>query len=342
MKSLQQLVNEKLKVSKAKISSNKTIKVADDKELQAIIKKRYQENKTYIDLSDVDVSNVKKFDSLFTHLDVERINLSGWNTSNSETFYSMFAHCGNLKTIEGLENFDLSKANEVSAMFSNCFALEGLEDQLEDWNVSNVKRFKYMFFSCNAIEDFSFVKNWDMSNAKTIEAMFANSKIDSTEYVNSWDVSNLIDCSHLFSKCKNIKNADLTGWKNTSNILNAVAVFKDCENLVSLNLSNMKIELRNINFICCDCERLVKVDMTGLDMSKLAAMNYAFRNCEELKEIGGLESWNLEKLINAEHTFEGCSSLVADLSSWKLNHYIHNTKMFFKASRKIKKPKLNI
>ena len=79
------------------------IKVENKEELKKIIIERYEKsevNKTYtIDVSDLDVSNVKDMKD-------------------------MFLGCEELKDIKGLENWDVSNVEYMTGMFCCCYNLE--------------------------------------------------------------------------------------------------------------------------------------------------------------------------------------------------------------------------
>ena len=108
MKSLNQYIIEKILINKS--SKLNKIKVESKDQLQSIIQERYNKNKLFIDLTDLDISELDDLCDIFDRLNkVEVINIYGWNTSNVITMEDMFCFCGKLKNIIGIENLDVSK-----------------------------------------------------------------------------------------------------------------------------------------------------------------------------------------------------------------------------------------
>ena len=78
----------------------------------------------------------------------------------------MFSGCRSLLNMEGLENLDVSKGNNLENMFSdygyNCFNIK----VLENWNVSNGNNFSNMFSDCSELCNIKGLENWNVSNGK--------------------------------------------------------------------------------------------------------------------------------------------------------------------------------
>ena len=130
-------------------------------ELERIAQNKYNENPAYMDLSDVDVSNVDRLNwpkniasviGLFEGFDdIETINITGWKTGHIKLWGNLFMGCKKLKTIIGLEDLDTSSATQMSGMFGDCEKLTSLD--ISKWNLDNLEYANYMFGRCKNLKE---------------------------------------------------------------------------------------------------------------------------------------------------------------------------------------------
>ncbi len=78
------------------------------------------------------------------------VNVSGFDTGTVTNLGSMFAGCGSLSSITGLEGFDTSKVTDMSSMFHECEALTVLD--LSSFNTGSVTNMSSMFNDCPFLE----------------------------------------------------------------------------------------------------------------------------------------------------------------------------------------------
>ena len=100
MKSLNQYIIEKILINKS--SKLNKIKVESHDHLFSIITERRNNNKSFIDLTDLDISELNDISYIFYTLNMEVVDISGWNTSNVTTMENMFSFCDKLKNIIGI------------------------------------------------------------------------------------------------------------------------------------------------------------------------------------------------------------------------------------------------
>ena len=73
------------------------------------------------------------------------------------------------------------------------------------------------------------------------------------------------------------------------------------------------------------CSSLESIDVTGLDTSGCSIVLYVFWRDSALKEIKGLDTWNLSSNNIFDSFFESCSSLESiDISSWDMSNSLSN------------------
>ena len=189
MKSLNQYIIEKILINKSS-KFNKII--AESKEqLQSIIQERYNNNKSFIDLTDIDISGLNDLLGVFFKLyNMEYVDISGWDTSNVRDMDAMFSQCKNLKNIIGIENLDVSKLKDANSMFYGCENLVELD--LTKWNPVSLQYASYMFTRCSNLKIIKNIENWQLPNIMDVSSMFHDcTKLDVD--LSNWDLTNVKD-----------------------------------------------------------------------------------------------------------------------------------------------------
>lgn len=180
MKTLSQ-ITEDFKISKNTIRYTYKPNTIDD--LTDIINSKYFENKHYLNLTDIDVSEFTEFykadmytcPNIFKDCEkVKIIDISGWKPKRLEQTACMFEGLSNLTKIIGIEYLNVSNVSNMSSMFAKCEELEYLD--VSHWNVQSVIRFYSTFKKCKKL------------------------KIDGLE---NWNVNmkNVVDTSDMFREC---------------------------------------------------------------------------------------------------------------------------------------------
>ena len=189
MKSLNQYIIEKILINKS--SKFNKIKVETRKQLETIILERYNKNKSFIDLTDIDISELDDLSYIFYELySMEVVDISGWDTSNVITMDCMFSQCPKLKKIIGIENLDVSKSEDVSYMFYGGENLVELD--LTNWNPKLLQKTRYMFYGCSNLKIIKNIENWQLPNIKNVSYMFCNcTKLDVD--LSNWDLTKIND-----------------------------------------------------------------------------------------------------------------------------------------------------
>ena len=189
MKSLNQYIIEKILINKN--SKFNKIKVESRDQLQSIIQERYNSNNAFIDLTDIDISELKYLSRIFGRLNnLEVVDISGWDTSNVRYMNHMFRYCAKLKNIIGIENLDVSKLEDVNSMFYCCENLAELD--LTNWNPISLENMSYMFYLCSNLKIIKNIENWQLPNIKDVNHMFSNcTKLDVD--LSNWDLTNIKD-----------------------------------------------------------------------------------------------------------------------------------------------------
>ena len=188
MKSLNEYIIEKILINKS--SKLNKIKVETKDQLKSIIRERYNNNKSFVYLSDIDVSELNDLSSIFDGLKIEVVDISGWDTSNVTTMAYTFAECEDIKKIIGIENLDVSKLQSANAMFYGCQNLVELD--LTNWNPILLKTAWNMFSYCSNLKNIKNIENWQLPNIQDVAYMFYKcTKLDVD--LSNWDLTNIKD-----------------------------------------------------------------------------------------------------------------------------------------------------
>lgn len=184
MKSIQQHINERLHLTKDRVSKCKYFPKTKP-ELEKIIKQLFDENGYNVDLNIIDTSKITDMSYLFDNTEFHKFcgDVSQWNVSNVENMDSLFFGC---------YDFDCD---------------------LSQWNVSQVKDMEYMFGACENFKGRGLEK-WDVSRVKNMGAMFAKCENLNCD-LSHWNVSQVINMQHMFY-LSNFSN-DISSWKIKSN-----------------------------------------------------------------------------------------------------------------------------
>ena len=187
MKSLNQYIIEKILINKS--SKLNKIKVESKDQLQSIIKERYNNYNSFLDLTDIDISELKNLSRIFGRLNnLEVVDISGWDTSNVIYMNDMFLECENIKKIIGIEHLDVSKLENADSMFSYCEKLVELD--LTNWNPILLKTAWNMFSYCSNLKIIKNVENWQLPNIQDAAYMFYKcTKLDVD--LSNWDLTKI-------------------------------------------------------------------------------------------------------------------------------------------------------
>ena len=182
MKTLNQYIQEKLIINKD--YRDNTIVVKSFDELRKIIEDRYDKlgpgtEQNPIDFNDIDVSNLDSFcnnkgKGIFEYTKFKYIDISDWDVSNIKSMYSMFYWCDELESVGDLSNWDVSNVMLMYTMFSYCSKLKSLGD-ISGWDVSSVTDMRFMFKGCESFNQD--ISNWNVSNVRCRVGIFHNCPI---------------------------------------------------------------------------------------------------------------------------------------------------------------------
>ena len=122
-----------------------------------------------IDISHFNTSSVESFYSTFDSTDLTSLDLSNFNTSNGKNFANMF-NWSDLLTSLDLSSFDTSKAENMRQMFMHARGLESIN--VSSFDTSNVLDMRGIFGGIN-IKSLD-LRHFDVSKVKNLELAFGS------------------------------------------------------------------------------------------------------------------------------------------------------------------------
>lgn len=178
MKTINQYISEKLKITK-KNTKNNIVIVNTLEDLKKEIKTRIiSDNNEELDLSNISLSeNITSLDLLFANnMKIKKIDVTGWDVSSVKSMSEMFYTCTSLEEVIGLDTWDTSSCESFRRMFYDCNNLTMCD--VERWNIESLKDCGYMFKNCNKLA--LDLTSWNLSKVKHIQ-MNRNSNISISE-----------------------------------------------------------------------------------------------------------------------------------------------------------------
>lgn len=165
MKTLNNYINEALIKKDTKIKEYIYRPKSRD-ELIEIIKEKINNLSSdgLLNLSDINISDVDKIEYLFQKIipsmrnKIKKININNWDISKFNNLTSMFFNCEMLEEIVGIEKFNTENITSINCMFYQCKKLKKLD--LSKWNVKKLINFDNTFFGCESLVSVGDIEHW--------------------------------------------------------------------------------------------------------------------------------------------------------------------------------------
>ena len=97
---------------------------------------------------------------------------------------------------------------------------------ISEWDVSNIKSMRGMFFMCKELKSVGDISGWDVSKVTNMTYMFGCCKKFNQD-ISNWNVSNVTNMLGMFYKCESF-NQDISSW-DVSNVTNVCGMFCGCQ-----------------------------------------------------------------------------------------------------------------
>ena len=186
---------------------------------------KYVEN--YLNLENLDVSNIEKTDQLFKNFNFSLAKRCGYNVN--------------------IKNWKLEKVVSMKNMFENCIECP----KLNNWGhyLGKVTNMENMFYNANLKHNNMDLSSWgpSLSNVTTMKNMFCYCEEFEGKGLNKWGpyLGKVKDMSNMFNGCRYFKENLESWWPNLNNLENMDNMFgKDLANTFRFkrqNFSTLKL-----------------------------------------------------------------------------------------------------
>lgn len=220
------------------------------------------------------------------------LEIKQWGEAQWSRFDRSFSGSSNL-IVTAHDTPDLSEATKLGVGKEAGWGWEGgMFDQadlstaknIENWDVSNIEDFGYLFAFSNLDVDLS---GWDMSNAVNVRHMFRSTPFNHN--LNEWDVSNVNNFGNMFRDSP--YNHPLDQW-DMSNAMIIGGMFRDNE--------------------------AFDQPIDGWDVSNVTEMTNLFRHASSFNQ--DLNSWDTGNVIYMDRVFGGASNFNGDITNWDVSN----------------------
>lgn len=192
-------------------------------------------------------------------------------------------------------------------------------DFAKDLDISNVTDMSSAFSNCKNVKDFSVIENWDWSNVKTAQTMFANCTF--TEAPNI-DMSNVENANNAFQYCYSLKSMPQYNLSKATSLNGFALNCTQLENMPQLNLASAKSLVQFMSY-CTKIKTLPEMNTSNVEnfssfasgAGVLEAFTQDTRNATNTSSMfyycSKLETVNMDmrKVTNANYMFGYCLKL---------------------------------
>ena len=269
-----------------------------------------------VDVSNWNTSKVTTIHRVFSSCEkLEEIDVSKWNTSNVTDMSWTFGDCYSVTKLD-VSNWDTSKAVNMLTMFTNCKSLK--EINTSNWNTSNVTNMNAMFNSCKELKEID-VSNWNTSNVTDMSSMFAACSALTKLDVSKWNTANVKNMRTMFSSCSSLEELDVSNF-NTSNVTDMWSTFANCSSLSKIDVSKWNTSnVKNMQTLFAHCKSLKELDVSNWNISNCTTFYYTFQNCSQVEYLE-MKNWNIKGNVNLDQMFRGCEKLKElHISHWDVS-----------------------
>lgn len=257
-------------------------------------------------LENLNTSKTVDMQAMFINCtDIEKLDLSGFDTQNVRTMKSMFYGCSSLVELN-IGNFNTSKVTNMYAMFKGCTKLKALD--LSRFETGNVEDLGSMFYECHSLTSLD-LSNFDTRSVKNMEWMFFDCRSLAGLNLLNFQTSNVESMRAMFGYCRKMKNVKISHW-DTSKVTSMRSMFINCDSLRTVDLGSLNTErVTTMQMMFRDCKRLVSVNLSSFNTKNVENMDSMFYGCLKLRRVYVGDDWTTEKVNTAADMFASCTNI---------------------------------
>ena len=259
----------------------------------------YINNVEELILDNVDTSHVTNMTAMFANVKFEKLDFSGWDTSNVNSYQSFLSGATNLIEVD-LSNFSFQycySSSSYGGMLSGTTSLKKVI--AKNWIIPD--SFSHSFFRAfstnnSPIEEID-VTGWDLSKATYLSGLFGSGAyggaigtggtgLTSIIGLDTWDTSNITNMSYMFQGLSSLENLDISNF-NTSKVTDMSYMFQGMTSITKLDVSCLDVTnvTKTTNMFTGDTG-LVELDLSGWNfLSGSSKLTGIFSGLSSLKKL---------------------------------------------------------
>ena len=214
-------------------------------------------------------------------------------------FRYLFNYFAGLEEIEGLDLFDTDISDSMYSTFGHCHNLKSVD--LSHFNTENVTTMQFAFNACWKLESID-CSSFNTSKVTSMNQMFRQCWIADPINISSFTSEELTDTYYMFLSCEKVKNLNFNENFKGENILRSSYMFHHCSSVSELDLSNFTLAKDTTLLHMFDsCVALTSLKQ-NFDTRSVTTMGSMFRRCENLTELD-LSNFNTDKVVTFSYMF---------------------------------------
>ena len=212
---------------------------------------------------------------------LQTIDLSGFDTSESEDMSRMFAASPELKSLD-LSGFNTSKVKNMTYMFYDAGKIETLD--LSAFDTSNVTTMYGLFNEMRALKNLN-ISSFNTQNVTEMQEMFQyNSSLTSLD-LSHFDTRKVTNMRWMFNEMSNVTSLDLSSF-DTGKVTDMYGMFKSAAKLTSLNVSSFDTSnVTNMRFMFSGLQELTTLNVTNFNTENVTDMSYMFYKMNKIIDL---------------------------------------------------------
>ena len=282
-----------------------------------------------IDLSGFDTSESEDMSRMFAASpELKSLDLSGFNTSKVKNMTYMFYDAGKIETLD-LSAFDTSNVMTMYGLFNGMRALKNLN--ISSFNTQNVTEMQEMFQYNSSLMSLD-LSHFDTRKVTNMRWMFNEMSNVTSLDLSSFDTGKVTDMYGMFQSAAKLTSLNVSSF-DTSNVTNMSIMFAGLQELTSLNVTNFNTEnAKDMSYMFYKTNKIIDLDLSGFNTQNVTNMGGMFAYATNLKSLN-LANFNTKKVTNMYSMFSSMTSLITlDLSSFDTSNVTNMDGMFYHAN----------
>lgn len=258
-----------------------------------------------IDLSGFDTSESEDMSRMFAASpELKSLDFSGFNTGKVKDFTYTFYDAKNIESLD-LSMFDTNSATTMYGMFNGMKALKNLN--ISSFNTQNVTEMQEMFQYNSSLTSLD-LSHFDTRKVTSMKNMFYNLSNVTALDLSSFDTRNVKQMNDMFQGVSKVSTLRLNNF-NTEKVENMSGMFAYMSELENLDVSSFDTrKVTNMYGMFSGVKKLRSLNVTNFNTNAVTNMGYMFTNMAVLENLN-INNFNTSAVTNMNNMFSGMTSL---------------------------------